>query len=45
MRPREPVAYAVRNCNLSDRSIDPDGKIIHMFECKCGRRVWDEGIA
>jgi hypothetical protein len=25
--------------------IDPDGKIIHMFECKCGERVWDEGIA
>jgi hypothetical protein len=22
--------------------IDPDGKIIHMFECKCGERVWDD---
>lgn len=40
---------SARTCALCDEKlelmravIDHDGKIIHMFECRCGDRVWDD---
>lgn len=40
---------STRTCVLCDEKldllrsvIDSDAKIIHIFECKCGERIWDD---
>lgn len=35
-------AICAEKLKLVRSVIDPDGKIFHMFECKCGERTWDD---